>query len=334
MMEVLSTEVVNTILCYIEDADIENSLLVSKLFNNIIKDDIYWKEKLMVRWGKKNKSNEQTWKDRYIVEKNFGSLSLGPKLHELLNYENNVPLPIKCIYALSYNYNIIYYITEEFNLYQYNIQNNLSTLVDNNVNTTGFFCNGIIYYIKNGHIYLYVEGEKIKVPTVGYVKIIKSSCYKLHAYYINTKGQCYELTKVDGWKSERIEILECKDIIKIYEDFIILTKEGKLFSINNRFDESTKNWINSNYIDKVGQDGGYGVYIILKNKDIYRMSVTSNDNFITSYKIDSCQSKTILHEEKLMANGVYEIQICNSKLLKDIKFYAPYHDRECGMYII
>ncbi|SNW62126.1 F-box domain-containing protein [Orpheovirus IHUMI-LCC2] len=332
-------EMINNILLYVNHVDINNITVVNKLWNTMMKDGMHWREKLKLFYGKSNRGNEQSWRNRYIMEQNLGDLVLTEYYNGKNNYKFKVGdeyikgklLPIKCIYAISCE-TVLYYITEDLNLYKYDIETQISSLIEVSVSNIEYYGYNSILYIKNGNIYIYGD-RKMIIPTIGYVKLAKimhilikgiNVCYK------NDRDECYLISKVeDGWNVKGLGISGCEDIIGVLNDFIILDEEGPLFSVNNSFSDLSKSWLESNPIDKVWICVNHKVYIKSRNGEIRVIKFAVwNVSVVTSYKIEKFLYRATICDSNLIGNRVFKIEYdqysedkFKTNKLENVKFY-------------
>ncbi|SNW62130.1 F-box domain-containing protein [Orpheovirus IHUMI-LCC2] len=250
-MDFVSHEIIYHILLYSDIEDMNNIRLVNKLYNIILSDDLYWKNKLYLHYNKDVKVLNNTWKEQYALADKMGymvldiphSINIPPNNYTItLCDKYNIKgliLPYKAIYA-TYNSDI-YYITDQYKLYKLLKSSDYQTsvFIDNNVTNIKYQNTRIIYYIKEEDIYEYIPLDNSSNRITYCSNVVDMYYYanitRINGIYFITKcGNCYKATKTEQWKIQHIAYIHnANKIIVKFDSVLILDSEGILTYIVN-----------------------------------------------------------------------------------------------------
>ncbi|SNW62131.1 F-box domain-containing protein [Orpheovirus IHUMI-LCC2] len=270
-MDILSNEIIYNILLYCNIKDLRNINLVNKLWNNIIMDDILWKDKLYLDFDKCDKGNFKRWYDRYITIIKKGKIlicelpndaypGLGQDItigHEggqdiigrMLPYEG-----IKCIYGFNY----IAILTEYLELKVIDVIDRIQHIVDCNIDDIIHGGADTMIYLKDGDVWCYVHDgfEKIQRVTCGEMIRKVSYCHPYISYvdkdgrynrrYHNDETEAWDLIITNGYYDGGIQ-----DIADLGSDVLIFTKDKTPISLNCYLCNEVLNVIKDNNIDRM-----------------------------------------------------------------------------------
>ncbi|SNW61938.1 F-box domain-containing protein [Orpheovirus IHUMI-LCC2] len=338
-MEYIPDELLNIILLNVNYTDTKYMKLINKRFNNILSNNIFWKDKLFHDYRKFNMSSCKSWYDRYILASKCGNIVIGKKkIHNItLCTELDIKgymLPYKGLNVIQLE-KYIYYIDDNLSLsllYKNDNKEYTSKVLHQDVTDIDLLNRYSIIYLKNGDIYTYNNKPK-RLTKEGNIISLSSMDEKI--YYLTNTGDVYG--KYCGEDSKFIKNVKGgRKIITDVEECIILDKEGNIHCKNEIYKENITDIIgmgnvkNIQYTDGLNirsmDDKIYTVNVICgtdselkeKENDIGKVTIKLLSFSMLSFADDDDNHKTILHAQELDAKDA-----CAHKLedMKHIKYY-------------